>query len=383
MAASFGIEAAVLISAQSILQGAAEIAAGVSAAEQQAAATRRQRRDARQQMRAAQQAGIEKRLRVVEETGARLNRLLEVWQSLGLGDAGITLSAAPENATAQALDDYNATLQSHIAQLEARLQSASATLAEDARNDFSALLAAGVSAQEQLATLLARARLAGTPTDTAAVRQALVARVLERLELAEAEPLPAAIDRLAATLMQASTSERAEALATELRYQVQQHNEARAAAEREKSALAGRRQMEEAAAVVLEQSLKDLGYAVEEIDETLFVEGGVAHFQRSEWGDYYIRLRIDPKRQAMNFNVVRTGTTGEDRKHEDMLAEERWCSAFPHLFDTLKARGIPISVNRLLQAGEAPVQVVDASSLPARQTEEERQHASLKARSMT
>jgi hypothetical protein len=347
MAASFGLEAAVLISAQSILQGAAEIAAGISAAEQQAAVTRQQRREERQRMRAAQQAGIEKRQREEAESTAlaTLTRQRE---------AALALLATTQDG------DFAATLQS--------------------------LLAAGVSAQEQLTTFLARARLAGASADVAIARQQLIERVLDRLDLDPGAPLPAALDTLAQQIAQAPTTERAEALATELRYQVQTHNAARAAAALEKSALAARQQLEEAAAVVLEQSLKDLGYAVEEIEETLFVEGGVAHFQRPEWGDYFIRLRIDPKRQAMNFNVVRagrTGVAGEDLRHEDMRAEERWCSAFPRLFETLKARGIPINVTRLLQAGEAPVQVVDASSLPARRGAEERQRETLKARSIS
>ena len=344
MAASFGIEAAVLISAQSILQGAAEIAAGISAAEQQAAITRQQRREERQRMRAAQQAGIEKRQREEAESTAlaMLTRQRE---------AALALLATTQDG------DFAATLQS--------------------------LLAAGVSAQEQLTTFLARARLAGASADVAAARQQLIERVLDRLDLDPGAPLPAALDTLAQQIAQAPTTERAEALATELRYQVQTHNAARAAAALEKSALAARQQLEEAAAVVLEQSLKDLGYAVEEIEETLFIEGGVAHFQRPEWGDYFIRLRIDPRRNAMNFNVVRTGEAGEDRRHEDMRAEERWCSAFPRLFETLKARGIPINVTRLLQAGEAPVQVVDASSLPTRHGAEERPRETLKARSIS
>ncbi len=343
MAASFGIEAAVLISAQAILQGAAEIAAGISAAEQQAAATRSQRREERQRMRAAQQAGIEKRQREEAENAAlaTLTRQRE---------AALALLAKTQDG------DFAATLQS--------------------------LLAAGVSAQEQLGTFLARARLAGTSADVAAARQQLIERVLDRLELDTDAPLPAALDTLAQQIAAAPTAERAAALATELRYQVQTHNAARAVAAREKSALAARQQLEEAAAVVLEQSLKDLGYAVEEIEETLFIEGGIAHFQRAEWGDYFIRLRIDPQRNAMNFNVVRAGTASEDRHHEDLRAEERWCSEFPRLFETLQARGIPINVTRLLQAGEAPVQVVDASSLPARRDEAERQRETLKARSI-
>lgn len=256
MAAGYGIETAVLISARSIMTGVAEIADGLSAADAEAAERQRQRRTERQQRRAT--------------------------------------------AAGQAQQARQAAEQANLARLTALLAEGSA------------------------------AALADAPAVDAARLQSIAA---------QAQPL-------------------GEQLATFVQEQ----------------------QLQEAAAVVLEQSLQDLGYAVEEIDETLFVEGGVAHFQRADWGDYFIRLRIDPKRNAMNFNVVRAGTRGEDRQREDMLAEERWCSEFPKLFGTLKARGIPITVTRLLQAGEVPVQVVDAASLPARTTEE-RRHEPLKTRS--
>jgi hypothetical protein len=330
MAAGFGIEAAVLISAQSILQGAAEIAAGMDEAERAAEERRQQRRTERRQMRAAQAAG---QIQQQQDAKARdqLTRLTQL---------------------AKVVDPAGAV------DLDARM---------------TALLASGVSLQEELAAFLAHAKEAAAQ-NRVSQRQTLVAHVLGRLELDVALTVPDTLLALAQQVVAAPSDERAEALATELRLQVQRHNEALTQAAEQKK-------LQEAAAIVLEQSLKDLGYAVEDIEATLFVEGGIAHFQRPEWGDYYIRLRIDPKRGAMNFNVVRAGTAGEDRRHEDMLAEERWCSEFPKLFETLKARGIPINVTRLLQAGEAPVQVVDAASLPERATNE-RRHEPLKARSI-
>lgn len=332
MAASFGLEAAVLVSAQSIIQGAAEVAAGMAAADRIAAETRHQRQEERRRMRATGQAGIDQQQRMAETRAAqaRFAALLAESQA----------DPAAQSALAARLEELGA---------------------------------AGASLQQQLADFLEQTRQVAT-TDLATTRRVLVARVLERLELGTNAALPPALEALAQQVITAPSADRAEALVTELRLQVKQHNDARAAA-------AEQTQLQEAAAIVLEQSLKDLGYAVEEIEETLFVEGGIAHFQKAGWGDYFIRLRIDPKRGAMNFNVVRTGSMGEDRAREDMLAEERWCAEFPQLFDTLKARGIPITVTRLLQAGEAPVQVVDATSLPARKDEEHR-HAPLKARSI-
>lgn len=364
MAASFGLEAGVLLAAQSILQGAAEIAAGLGAADRQAAETQRQRQAERlaqrQQRSAAQQANIEKQQRMGMECAARLRGLLAAWQSLGLVEDGgdIDLPTIPAITDGAAHAAYLTALDTRIARLETLLADAAKVQGGEVAAALTALLASGVSAQEQFAAFLAQARLAGVDADSAAARQQQVAHVLERLALAADEPLPAALDALGLAIVQAPTAARAAALVTELRLRVQTFNIERAAA-------VERQRLQEAAAVVLEQSLKDLGYAVEEIEATLFVEGGIAHFQRPEWGDYFIRLRLDPRRNAMNFNVVRSGTVGADRQREDMLAEERWCSEFPRLFETLKARGIPIAVTRLLQAGEAPVQVVSAASLPA------------------
>lgn len=377
MAASYGLEAGALLAAQAMLEGAAEIAAGLSAEEQRDTELRRQRREERQRMRDARQTGIEKLRQEAAARGARLRRLLAAWQGLGGADAGIAIPAEPAE-DASALGAFLAAVDAHIATLETRLAAAAGTLRDAARADLDALLAAGVSVRDQLAAYAAQARLAGAAPDDAGARRELIARVLERVELAADEPLPAALDALALQVVRAPGPERAAALASELRLQVQRHNEARAAAR----LAAEEEKLREAAATVLEASLQDLGYAVEEIGATLFVEGGVAHFQRPEWGDYFIRLRIDPRREAMNFNVVRAGSAGEDRQREDMLAEERWCGEFPKLFETLKARGIPIEVTRLLQAGEAPVQVVDAASLPARAAEEHRRQT-LKARSIT
>jgi hypothetical protein len=379
MAASFGIEAAVIVSARSILQGAQEIAEGMAAAEQQAEIERRARRAQRQALRVAEREGATKLQRTIAERTAHLQRLHAVWQQLGQSEKQSVSAAQLPTSTAVAdkatLTTHLAALDTQIDQLAAGLRELSLSLATDARADLELLIAAGVAAEQQLAAYLAQARLAGMTTALATAREGLVERVLERLASAADEPLPPALEALTREVIEAPTEARAAALASELRYQVQQHNEVRAAAVEE-----ARRQ--EAAAVVLEQSLKDLGYAIEEIEETLFVEGGIAHFQRPEWGDYFIRLRIDPQRKAMNFNVVRAGTADEDRKREDMHAEERWCSEYPRLFETLKARGIPIQVTRLLQAGEAPVQVVDAASLPQRQEQEQRR-STLQAQQIT
>lgn len=330
MAASFGIEAAVLASAGAIVDGIGEIAAGLAEADRQATETATHRQAERQQMREARQAGLEKRRQNDAARAARLRR----WQ---------TLLAAP-----------------------APTRHVETSLAD--------LVAAGEAAQSQLATYLASVPQSETADASRAARQALIASAIEALELAPDESLPADFEQPVADIAAAPTQARAMALIIELRRQVQNFND-------ERKAAATEARLRAAAALVLEQSLRDLGYAVDDIGETLFIEGGVAHFQRHEWGDYFVRLRIDPQRGMMNFNVVRARTANSDRHQEDRMAEERWCADFPHLFETLKARGIPIQVTRLLQAGEAPVQIVDAASLPECPHEAYRQEP-LKARGL-
>lgn len=126
----------------------------------------------------------------------------------------------------------------------------------------------------------------------------------------------------------------------------------------------------EAAAQILETSLADLGYAVEPVQETLFVEGGVMHFQRPGWRDYFVRVRVDAAESTLNFNVVRAKVgsacgNASLSQRDDLLAEDRWCAEFPRLRKTLEARGFTLNVLRELKAGDLPVQQVAPESLPA------------------
>jgi hypothetical protein len=257
------------------------------------------------------------------------------------------------------------------------------------------------------------------PQQSDAVRK-MVARILARLELDAGETVPVELDHLAKSMVLAPDLARAEVLAMELRLQVQWLCEARAAAhagiEEARALLAamaedvpmelaqlledvisGERVMdvpvrelaqtalttievqrktlqEEAATQVLEQSLRDLGYEVDGLENTFFIEGGVAHFQRHGWGEYFVRMRVGVEDKTLNFNVVRARGTADsaERKRIDAMAEDRWCSEFPIMLETLKARGITLDVKRLLGAGELPVQVVDAASLPTAASEEHR-----------
>jgi hypothetical protein len=183
----------------------------------------------------------------------------------------------------------------------------------------------------------------------------LAQRLLARI--AHLGPPPEHIATLAKELALEPPGERANLLALELRRRIQLHE---AAAERQL--------VQEATATIVRQSLKDLGYEVEDVADTLFVEGGALHFRKPGWGDYMVRLRIDPAAGSVNFNVVRAVDAESDSNEAtvlDHLAEDRWCTEFPALLNALAARGVRLDVTRRLAAGELPVQRVARDRLPA------------------
>lgn len=396
--------------------------ANVSARAEEVAEKRRRQQEAQLQQRAAverETALLESRLARLRDIAAGLAQRVPA-QAAILAAADIRRPAAGDR---EALLHYAEALRGEILRLESLLAAAGEALDAQLRDTLA--LALQTSAQLGLEDLLhayaaQRSLRPGlNPQQTATFRET-VARVLSRLEAPSDAALPAELETLAREIMLAPSLERAETLAVELRLQVQQYQQARtqllaqaeemklwlaalpddapadlrsaleaaaaglaplapaqrAAAQRFLEALrqARARLEQEAAAQVLAQSLRDLGYEVEDIENTLFVEGGVAHFQRQGWEDYYVRLRLDPKENTLNFNVVRPRGMEEStvRKRQDFLAEERWCAEFPKLQQTLAARGIDFKVLRQLGAGELPVQTVDPASLPQRREEEAR-----------
>jgi hypothetical protein len=364
ISATFGLDAGLAFVASEAIRGALVIAEGYAAEEARQAETREMRESERHQRR---ELGVAGRRAVSEEIAreeARLRRLVSAQAFLAaqLGEpapAAAAIAARPADGDAFAQAAYLRTVRTALDEANATVAVLSRRSAQTLpAADLSAIIAAAPTVAQQLAAFEAKARLAGQlGADVAAQRRIDTERILARAVIAEGAVLPDELESLAAEMIATLSTERAEALATELRLRVARHNG---------TALA------EAATRVLEQSLRDLGYEVEGIGETLFVEGGVAHFQKAGWSDYFVRLRVDAERDTLNFNVVRAGAAGEDRKREDMLAEERWCAEFPRLQETLALRGIRVDVTRMLGAGELPVQVVDRDTLPELGGEEEK-----------
>ncbi len=342
---------------------------------------------------------------------SRLARLSSLSESL-TGSAPAPAIAAPQSDDDEAWSTYLRELQAAVRTLEATLAQSGAGYADRVRE---ALAATGdaLSIDDVLAHyVLQRQMRPGLDAAQSERFRQTAARILARLELPYGTALPAALEALAKEIVLAPSLDRAEALASELRLAVQREREARSSRESEKAeavrlleelpedapapllralehvaagaarldrelresanavandAAADReRREQEAAGVVLTQSLRDLGYEVEDIEATLFADGGVTHFRRDGWDNYFVRIRVDPHSHSVNFNVVRARGDEEnaERRRQDALAEDRWCAEFPKLLQTLAARGLVLDVKRRLEAGAVPVQVVDAASLP-------------------
>jgi hypothetical protein len=298
-----------------------------------------QRDDNRARLAEANAAGEQARREQIELAEQRHARLCELAAPYG---AGAALQAAkparPVDSDLPAQVAYIEQLQAICRDLEDGLLAALGDNSEEHE--------AGLS-PERIAALQNEATPARAPT--AAIR--LLARA------AALGPLPAEVERLAKELATASSTERRELLELELRRAIQQFEEDAA---------------RQASALVLEQTLKDLGYQVDGVIDTLFVEGGLVHFRRPGWGDYQVRLRLDAKAKSANFNIVRAIDAGNnERSVLDHIAEDRWCSEFPALLQALAKRGLHLDVTRRLAAGELPVQLVDRAKLPSFASEED------------
>jgi hypothetical protein len=118
------------------------------------------------------------------------------------------------------------------------------------------------------------------------------------------------------------------------------------------------------AAIVLEATLRELGYDTDSIDNTLFVEGGTVHYQRGEWGDYYMQLRVVPALGQANFSLVRVGE-GAASASEDEVRQEQYCSdeQMGALREALAARGVRLRSRHANKPGEVPVASIQESTL--------------------
>jgi len=296
-----------------------------------------QRRVDGQRQAGAHEQGLAALQAQADAAEARLAQLAELSQRLGDGQAlQAARPARPQGNDYVSLADY---------------VRAAEVFAADAQGALMTALVGYPSEEGEPGALAPWLTAPGSQPEAAT----LSARLLRRI--AHLGPPPAGLQALADELDRTTDGSRAELLTSELRRRIQLLAE---------NAL--RDEVRRAQALVVEQSLQDLGYQVEEIADTLFVEGGVAHFRKSHWGDYMVRMRVAQGGGGINFNVVRAVDAGQadagEPSVQDHLAEDRWCAEFPALLKTLAARGVQLEVTRRLEAGELPVQRVARERLP-------------------
>lgn len=317
------LAAAAISAAAAVRAGYAEAAALAEAQ----AATGAAQRAALQTARATGQAALDAEATKAE---GRVGELLELATRLGATLPACGMPARPKDSAA--LSAWLNAVQILIAELEDILRTEAARRRETVSEaDLAIVVPASTAAAGK------------TPSSQ---------RWLDRI--AHLGPLPEEIGQIARELDGTPSGDRAELLTNELRRRIQLFAET-----------AQQRAVQVATGIIVEQTLKDLGYQVEEISETLFVEGGVTHFRRPGWGDHMVRLRADAQAESINFNVVRAVDAATNEQSVlDHLAEDRWCAEFPALMQALEARGVKLSVKRRLAAGELPVQLVARDKLP-------------------
>ncbi len=324
------LAASAIRAARAVHQAHVDATASRQAHEQERQAASQRQAGAHEQGLAALQAQAD----AAEE---RLAQLTELSQHLGDGQAlQTTRPVRPQNGDYVSLADYVRTIEAFAADAQSVLLTAWAGRPSD--GDEPGALASWPTA----------------PASQPSAAVSLAARLL--LRIAHLGPPPADIQALAEELDRTTDGSRAELLASELRRHIQLHAEK-----------ALQDEVRRAQALVVEQSLQDLGYQVEEIQDTLFVEGGVAHFRKGHWGDYMVRMRVAQGGSGINFNVVRAVDADQvagETSVQDHLAEDRWCAEFPALLKALAVRGVRLEVTRRLEAGELPVQRVARDRLP-------------------
>jgi hypothetical protein len=126
------------------------------------------------------------------------------------------------------------------------------------------------------------------------------------------------------------------------------------------------RDQAEAGDIALE-TLGELGYEVSGEFSTLFVKGGMVHFQKPGWKDYYVRMRVNPEDHYFNLNMVRIGKPDESREQRvnDAEMEHTWCGDYPRLLEELSRHGIASNNTRAIDPGAVAVQTVLADQVPA------------------
>lgn len=330
---------------------------------------------------------------------------------------------APQTDDPNVLEKYAAKIEKELTKAESALQKAGDQAKANKAFRSAAQSAAKLCSGEAMSADEVMSRFAETTTINLTEKQieerrAELNRVLGRHAATRWEAASPKLEHLIMEALSTRSDTRYEALATELRHQIQLMNEeqARAQADAKKAQTlldrleleaplgadqlkqrlelvkvgalalpedmeaqvgkavaeakqASGREAQEAASGIVREALLDLGYEVAPIDETLFVRGGKVYFRKPGWNDYCVRLTVRPEESKINFNVIRVAGPDEDKRAAtgaaDIEAENAWCSGYQKVVDTFKARGLETELTRHLPVGAVPVPVVGSDEVPS------------------
>ncbi|MEI6209727.1 MAG: hypothetical protein WCP20_23325 [Desulfuromonadales bacterium] len=129
---------------------------------------------------------------------------------------------------------------------------------------------------------------------------------------------------------------------------------------------------QEEAGEIAREALGELGYDVSGEFSTLFVKGGMVHFQKPGWKNYYVRMRVNPDEHYFNLNMVRIGEPDESREQKvsDTGMEHTWCGDYKRLLEEFTRHGIASRNTRAFDPGAVAVQAVSADQIPSAVMEE-------------
>jgi hypothetical protein len=110
------------------------------------------------------------------------------------------------------------------------------------------------------------------------------------------------------------------------------------------------------ASKILIAGLEELGYEVNGIEETLFVDGGEFYFRNEDgpqvWDPhYYVRGKVNPKNNKVTFLMGYEGKTLHS-KEQDYRVEEQFCSELGTLQKSLEQNNVSILIEELIMPGE-------------------------------
>lgn len=270
----------------------------------------------------------------------------------------------PIDDTLDALQRYRHLLNKRLLQTRAELQRlGERAAANTAARTLLAELGQEASGPLRTAAEVLESRAPSIPADD---RPAEWQRLFQRLNEDDQRQPPATLLERRDAFLNATSPTQADTLAMELRQHIQQLNQA------QRTALQHRQRQEERDAArryaqqVIGDTLAELGYDVEPGFATLFVEGGVAHIQQPDWGDYYVRLRVKPEVGDLNLNVVRVSdepVPSNEQARRDREMEAQWCAAHRELLQRLEEQGIASQSLRAHAPGELPIQCVQPEAV--------------------